>query len=499
MTNHIYESVIIGTGFSGLCMAIKLQVAGIHDFLILEKASEEAGTWRENTYPGAACDVQSHLYSYSFAGNPDWSHVFSGWYEIKAYLKNISSDYGLKAKTQFKCEMRKADFDEKTGVWTVTLQNGETRKGRNLILGTGPLHVPSIPNIKGLDTFKGEVFHSARWNHEIDLTDKNVVSIGTGGSAIQYVPELAKTCKKLTVFQRTAAWVLPRNERAYSGIEKWIFKHAPLVRKTYRTLLYWMNESRVFPMHHPSLIKLAQLGGRLHLRKQVKDKTLRKKLTPNYTIGCKRILISNQYFPAFNRDNVDLNTNGIEQIKANSVVDKHHNEVAADVIVLGTGFVTDPTQYMKDMPITGLNGKTLLETWIDGAESYYGISVAGFPNFYQMVGPNTGLGHNSVVFMIEAQVRYILDGIKQRKQKDVLYSDVKPEVMQRFNQKIQKDLQGTVWQTGCASWYKRDDGKNFTIWPATTYGYAWQTRNIKHKNFNWVKQTQQKQNYKQAS
>ena len=499
MTQHIYESVIIGTGFSGLCMAIKLQEAGVDDFLILEKASEEAGTWRENTYPGAACDVQSHLYSYSFAGNANWSHVFSAWHEIKAYLKNISADYGLKTKTQFNSELQKAHFDEDTGIWTVTLQTGDTRKARNLILGTGPLHVPNKPAIKGLSTFKGQVFHSANWNHDIDFSDKHVVSIGTGGSAIQYVPELAKKSKKLTVFQRTAAWVLPRNERAYTGIEKWIFKRVPLVRKAYRSLLYWMNEARVIPMRNPSLIKLAQLGARFHLRRQIKDKTLREQLTPNYTIGCKRILISNQYYPAFNRDNVDLNTNGITEVRENSIIDKNGNEIKADVIVLGTGFIADPTVYMKNMPITGLNGKTLLDTWGNGAESYYGISVAGFPNFYQMVGPNTGLGHNSIVFMIEAQVRYIADAIKKRKQKNARYLDVKPQVMKTFNEKIQNDLEGTVWQTGCASWYKREDGKNFTIWPGTTYGYAWQTRAIDQKHFNWVMMAENTQSLKQAS
>lgn len=499
MTSHIYESLIIGSGFSGLCMAIKLKEAGIDDFVILEKAQEAGGTWRENTYPGAACDVQSHLYSYSFAGNANWSHVFSGWQEILQYIKKVTQDFNVAGNIEFKSEMQKAHFNETTGLWTVCLKNGKHYQGRNLVLGTGPLHVPNIPKLNGLENFKGSVFHSATWNHDVDLSDKQVVSIGTGGSAIQYVPEVAKSAKHLTVFQRTAAWVLPRNERAYTQVEKWVFKHVPLVRKAYRSFLYWMNEARVFPMHHPSLIKLGELGARLHLRRQVKNKKLRKQLTPNYTIGCKRILISNQYYPAFNRDNVDLNTNGIQAIKENSIIDKQGNEIKADVIILGTGFVADPNQYMKDMPITGLNNQTLLDVWRDGAESYYGISVSGFPNFYQMVGPNTGLGHNSVIYMIEAQTRYIVDAILKRKQKGALYMDLNPAVQQAFNEKLQKDLQGTVWQTGCASWYKREDGKNFTIWPGTTYGYAWQTRGLKQQHYQWVQQAPASKPLKQAS
>lgn len=499
MAPHVYQTVIIGSGFSGLCMGIKLKEAGMDDFVILEKATEEGGTWRENTYPGAACDVQSHLYSYSFAPNSQWSHVFSGWSEILAYIKTVTTKYDLQPHIQFNSEMKQAQFDEDLGIWSVTLGNGETVKGKNLVLGTGPLHVPNTPQLPGFDNFKGASFHSAQWNHDVDLSDKNVVSIGTGGSAIQYVPEVAKQAKKLTVMQRTAAWVLPRNERAYTSIEKWIFKHVPLVRRAYRAMLYWMNEARVLPMKNPSMIKFAQLGSRFHMARQIKDKALRKKLLPNYTIGCKRILISNQYFPAFNRDNVDLNTCGIKEIRENSIVDKQGNEIPADVIIFGTGFKADPTQYMDNMPIKGLGGKALLDTWADGAESYYGISVSGYPNFYQMVGPNTGLGHNSVVFMIEAQVRYILDGIKKHQTSGALYLDVKQKVQEDFNHKIQKDLQGSVWQTGCSSWYKRADGKNFTIWPGTTFGYALQTRAFKDQHYDFVKTDVEQQNLKQAS
>lgn len=486
MTQSIYDAIIIGSGFSGICAAIKLKEAGIENILMLEKAASVGGTWRENTYPGAACDVQSHLYSYSFAGNSQWSHVFSGWAEIKAYIESVYNQYNLAGNTQFAAHMKSAHFDEANGQWQVDLKNGQRLLCRSLILGTGPLHVPSLPNIKGLDSFTGQVFHSANWNHELDLSDKHVVSIGTGGSAIQYVPEVAKTAQHLTVFQRTPAWVMPRNERRYFAFEKALFKYLPLWRKAYRSLLYWTNEARILPMRHPFIAKGAQLIAGLHLRMQVKDPELRQQLTPDYTIGCKRILISNQYFPAFNRDNVDLNTHGIAEVRANSIVDETGKETPADVIILGTGFAADPNVYLKDMPITGLHGKSLLDHWQDGAHSFLGLSVQGFPNLLQMVGPNTGLGHNSMIFMIEAQTRYIVDAVKKILATANAALDVKPQVEQAFNEKLQRKLVGTVWATGCASWYKRSDGKNFTIWPYTTFNYRWQTRKLNLNHYQLI-------------
>lgn len=481
-----YQAVIIGSGFSGICNAVKLLESGIRNICVLEKAGEVGGTWRENTYPGAACDVQSHLYSFSFAGNSDWSHVFSPWHEILDYIKSVRDKYALESYIKYDQKLVQAEFNEQQGFWALTMADGSVLHSQSLIMGTGPLHIPSIPNIPGLENFKGKVFHSAKWDHEVDFSGKKVVSIGTGGSAIQYVPEVAKTAETLTVFQRTPAWVLPRNERAYSKLEKKLFKVVPGWRRLYRTLLYWKNEARVFPMHYPILIKLGELGARLHLRMGVKDPEVRKKLTPDYTIGCKRILISNQYYPAFNRDNVELNTDGIKNISETSVIDSNGTAHEADIIILGTGFVADPSVYMKDLPIIGLGGKRLSDVWQDGAESFYGLSVSGFPNFFQMTGPNTGLGHNSMVFIIEAQSRYVVDAVKKLEINNAKYMDLRLDKQNSFNQKIQRQLKGTVWQTGCSSWYKREDGQNFTIWPNTTFRYYFETKKINDKNYQWT-------------
>jgi cation diffusion facilitator CzcD-associated flavoprotein CzcO len=467
-------------------MAIQLQKAGIDDFKVIEKADKVGGTWRENTYPGAACDVQSHLYSLSFAPNPTWSKVFSGWREIQSYLEQVQDDFTLVDNIRFNTEMVGATFNQFLGIWQVALKGGEHMQAKHLVLGTGPLHMPKKPNIKGLESFQGEVFHSANWRHEVSLKDKNVISIGTGGSAVQYVPEVAKQAKKLTVFQRNAAWLMPRNERAYTGLEKWLFKRVPLWRKSYRAYLYFANEARFIPMKYPILAKLAQGISRWHLYRQVKDPALRKQLTPNYTMGCKRILISNQYFPAFNRSNVALNTSGVAQVNAHGVTDKQGNEVPADVIILGTGFEADPKVFLKDIPIRGLNGERLLNTWQqNGAQAYLGVSVAGFPNFYQMVGPNTGLGHNTVVFMIECQARYIISAIKALANRKAGYLNVKPERQKEYNQQLQKKLSTMVWQTGCNSWYQDKDGHNFTIWPGSTLSYYWQTKKLLVQNYQW--------------
>lgn len=492
MAQNVYEAVIIGTGFSGLCNAIKLKESGINDFVLLEKAASVGGTWRENTYPGAACDVQSHLYSFSFAGNPNWSKVFSGWEEIEAYIQKVYDDYKLREQTKLHAEMTSARFDESSGHWKIQLKDGEVLTAHNLILGTGPLHVPNIPKLPSLETFQGEVMHSAQWRHDVELKHKNIVSIGTGGSAIQYVPEVAKQAKKLTVFQRTAAWVMPRNERSYFKIEKLLFKYVPFWRKTYRTLLYWTNESRVLLMLNPIFSKIPSLVAKWHLYRQVKSPILRKKLLPNYTIGCKRVLISNQYFPAFNRDNVDLNTHGFDRFVEDGIIDNTGRHIPADVVLLGTGFVADPAIYMKDLPIYGRKGKTLLEWWQDGAEAYKGISVHGFPNLFQMTGPNTGLGHNSMIFMIECQTRYIVDAIKKQKAQRVAGGsgvlEVKAEVQKQYNETIQSNLEGTVWQTNCSSWYKREDGKNFTLWPHSTVKYHFNTLSLSLKDYAWFKQ-----------
>lgn len=483
---HHVEVAIAGAGFGGLCMAIKLQEAGITDYVILEKGDEVGGTWRDNQYPGAACDVQSHMYSYSFYTSPKWTKRYAPWNEIQGYILEVTEKFGLRPKVRFQQEVTSAVFNEGTGRWTVKTANGDTYICRHWVLASGPLHVPSIPKIKGLDQFQGKVMHSAQWDHSYDLRDKRVASIGTGGSAIQYVPEIAPRVKQLHVFQRTAAWVLPRDERQYSAFSKWMFTSMPFTRTLHRWRCYWTNESRVWPIFNP---KLAQVGG-FFLKKfiswQVKDPVLVKKLTPDYTLGCKRILISNKWLPTFNRPNVELVTDDLREFTPTGVITQDGKERALDCVILGTGFVTDPRIYMKNFELRGLNGHTLQEDWKLSPTAYLGITATNYPNMYQLVGPHTGLGHNSIIFMIEAQADYIVNCIKLLRAKGGGYLDVKLEAQNRFLGEMTAALKGTVWDSGCKSWYQTAEGINFAIWPKSTWRYWLATRNVNEGDYRFV-------------
>jgi cation diffusion facilitator CzcD-associated flavoprotein CzcO len=481
------EVVIVGAGFGGLCLAIKLIEAGIRDFVVLEKGDEVGGTWRDNTYPGAECDVQSHLYSYSFEGKPDWSQRYAGWREIQQYVLGTTEKYGLRSYIRFGTEVTGAHFDVATACWTVRRKGGGTLAARHLVLATGPLHVPQIPIIPGLDRFRGRVFHSARWDHGYDLAGKRVASIGTGGSAIQYCPEIAPLVERLHVFQRTAAWVIPRDIRSYSEGAKRRFARWPWWRKLHRARLYWTNESRVWPVFHSGLSKVFEAYARFFIRRQVEAPELRRRLTPDYTIGCKRVLVSSKWFPMFRRPNVELVTTGIREVTEHGIVTEDGIERPLDCIILGTGFVTDPRIYMRDFPVAGLPGHELVQDWKAGAEAYYGISVSGYPNLYQLLGPNTGLGHNSVIFMIECQVRYILECLRELESRGADAMVVDPAAQARFNERVQKALAGTVWSSGCKSWYQSADGRNFTIWPWSTWRYWIATRKVHVKHYQFLR------------
>ena len=469
---------IIGAGFGGIASAIKLQEHGIHDFVILEKAADVGGTWRENQYPGAACDVQSHMYSLSFAPKTDWSQRYAEAPEIFRYIQSVIQQYDLKKHIEFNQEVISTRFDEVTYQWQIQLAHGEPINAQYLIFASGPLHIPQIPQIKGIEKFKGEIFHSSKWNHQYDLNGKKVASIGTGGSAIQYVPEIAPQTKQLYVFQRTAAWVIPRDERSYSDLSKNLFAKYDWFRKLHRARLYWSNESRVVPIVQPHMMRMGQKLAEAFIHYQVKDKDIAKKLTPDYTMGCKRILVSNRYFPTFNRSNVELVTDGIQEITEDSIITKDGKKRQIDCLIYGTGFITDPRIYLKSFNCYGENGLELKQAWKEGAESFYGICTKGFPNLFQLLGPNTVLGHNSVVFMIESQVNYILQLINKVEQSRCKGVVVKDAVQDRFNQRIQKQFDGTVWQSGCVSWYQQDGGKNFALWPSYTWKYWLETRKV---------------------
>lgn len=488
LSSGVLDVVIVGAGFGGLCAAIQLlQQQPDLRFVILEKNNEIGGTWYENSYPGAACDVQSHLYSFSFAPKHDWSKRYAGWQEIQDYLLSCVEKFKLRRFIQFGQTVNRAIFDDETQLWNITTASGDSLAARHWIMASGPLHVPQYPNIRGLEKFTGKVFHSARWDHQYDLQGKTVASIGTGGSAVQYLPEIAPDVKKLHVFQRTGAWVIPRDERVYSDFSKQLFEKFSRFRQFHRARLYWSNESRVWPIFNPKAAKGLQALATLFLKYQVKDPDTRRKLTPDYTIGCKRILISNKYYPTFNRDNVELITDGIREITATGIIDSTGKERQVDCIILGTGFVTDPRHYLGSMEIRGENGVQLLDTWKNGAEAFYGINTHGFPNFHLLLGPNTLLGHNSVVFMIECQVRYILSAMQLLKQQNARSLRIKPEVQESFNNWVQNSLKNTVWSSGCQSWYQQADGKNFTIWPSSTWRYWLRTRQARAEDYEFIK------------
>jgi len=472
------EVAIAGAGFGGLCMAIQLQKHGIHDFLILEKKGEVGGAWRDNHYPGAACDVQSHMYSFSFETKDNWTKRYAPWNEIQQYILDTVKKYKLRDKMLFNQEVDSAVFNEGIGKWVIKTMGGETIMARHWVLASGPLHVPAFPEIPGLDGFKGKVMHSAEWDHSYALEGKRVASIGTGGSAIQYVPEIAPKVGQLHVFQRTPAWVIPRDERSYSGLRKTLFKLLPITRTLHRWRLYWTNESRLWPILNPWMAKIGEGLLKKFISYQVKDPALVKKLTPDYTLGCKRILISNKWYPTFNRRNVELVTDDIARFTESGIVTKDGKERPLDAVILGTGFIVDPRIYMKNFELRGLGGHTVGEDWKASPTSYYGITTANYPNMYMLVGPHTGLGHNSIIFMIEAQVDYIIKCMKLVKDKQADWIDVKPEAMTRFLGEMTQALQGTVWSSGCKSWYQTADGINFAIWPKSTWRYWLETRKV---------------------
>ncbi|MFC4913396.1 flavin-containing monooxygenase [Actinomadura gamaensis] len=478
-----YKVVIIGTGFSGLCMAIGLKKAGVHDFVILEKADEVGGTWRENTYPGCACDIMSLLYSYSFEPKADWSRMFPKQRELLEYIKDIVEKYDLRQHIRFGTEVVGAEYEDDTDTWRVLVGDGEeVVRGRALVSAMGPLHQPNIPDLPGLASFEGKVFHSAEWDHDYDLTGKRVAVIGTGASAIQFVPQIARRVARLTVFQRTPPWIIPKPDRAITGVERALFRRVPGVQRAYRNGIYLLQESFVLGFKNPRLLKVASTLAKAHLNRQVADPELRRKLTPDYTMGCKRTLVSSDYYPALTRPNVELTTAGIEAVRPHSVVAKDGREYEVDAIILGTGFhVTDAFEHAH---IVGRNGLKIQDAWQDGIEAHLGVTVAGFPNLFLLLGPNSGLGHNSMIFIIEAQVRHALQCLRLMDATGSRAIAVRRGAQDRFNEWVQRKSEGAVWVAGgCTSWYLDREGVNRAAWPASTASYWLRTRRLDPASF----------------
>lgn len=464
------DAIIIGAGFAGLAAAIKLKEAGFGRLTVLEKGDRIGGTWRENTYPGACCDVPSRLYSYSFALNPDWSRAFSPHDEIRAYMDRVAAQFGVADRFRFNAEVEKAEWDEAAGRWVVTLKSGETLSAPVLISGLGQLNKPGYAGIPGVAAFKGDSWHSARWRHDVDLTGKTVGCIGAGASAIQYIPEIAKAAGKVVIFQRTPNYIVPRMDRAFSSLEKWLFRTLPFTDRLMRNLFWFMMDKRF------EAFKLGSKAGETfktqalaYLDSVVTNPDLKAKLTPDYEIGCKRILVSDDYYQALMAPNVELVTQAVETVTASGVKTRDGAEHACDVLVYGTGFVT--TDFIHPVEITGAGGRSLAEAWKDGAEAYLGVTVASFPNLFMLYGPNTNLGHNSIIVMIEAQVGYVVEAMKELKRRKAKALTVTPEAFKRFNDELQADLAKTAWAGSCSSWYKTASGKITNNWSGDTATY----------------------------
>jgi len=467
---HVH-TLVIGAGFAGLCTAIKLDEAGEPDYLVAERGDDVGGTWRDNTYPGAACDVPSQLYSFSFAPNPDWSRSFSPQPEIQAYIRRVAERSGVLDRFRFGCAVEDAHWDEAAHHWSVRTTLGSLTADV-LVSGAGALSDPKLPDIDGLDSFDGEVFHSSQWRHDLDLTGKRVAVIGTGASAIQIVPEIAGRAAHLDVYQRTAPHVIPRRDRAYTRLEKLAFRHVPGVQKAYRTGVYWARESFVPAFVWDSRIAApAKKAAALNIRRGISDPALREKVTPDFELGCKRVLISNDWYPALDRDDVDLVTDRIEKITPRGIVTLDGQERETDVLIVATGFLA------TDLPIArhlhGRGGVSMADHFAEhGMQAYKGATVRGFPNLFFVVGPNTGLGHSSMVFMIESQVAYAVDALRRMRADGVAEIEPTEAAQRAWNDDLQRRMRRTVWSTGgCASWYLDSHGRNVTLWPRTTYTF----------------------------
>ena len=481
LPDHVH-TFVVGAGFGGLAMAIKLEGAGEPDFLVAERGGDVGGTWRDNTYPGAACDVPSQLYSFSFAPNPHWSRSFSPQPEIQAYIQRVAEESGVLDRFRFDTEVEEARWDDAAKHWHVRTSLGQLTADV-VVSAAGALSDPRLPDIDGIDSFRGEIFHSARWRHDHDLTGKRVAVIGTGASAIQIVPEIVGRVKHLDVYQRTAPYVIPRRDRAYTGLEKLAFKHVPGVQRAYRTAIYWARESLVPAfVVDPRLAAPAKKAALMNIRRGITDPELREKVTPTFEIGCKRILISNDWYPALDRDDVDLVTDRISKITPGAVVTEDGTEREVDVLIVATGFHT------TDLPIAerirGRHGESLATRFAQhGVQAYKGATVHGFPNLFFIVGPNTGLAHSSMLHIIESQVAYILDAIRQMRAKGWRAVDVRPQAQADWNRQLQRRLGPAVWQSGCHSWYLDRNGKNTALWPGFTFRFRRHTARFDADNY----------------
>jgi cation diffusion facilitator CzcD-associated flavoprotein CzcO len=465
MPTEPYEVAIVGSGFGGLGMAVRLKRAAMDSFVVLEKASGIGGTWRDNTYPGATCDVPSHLYSFSFRPGA-WSRRYPAQREILGYLEDMLRDWHLGPHLRFGADVTAATFDDAEGVWQIELATGERLKARAVVSAVGQLNRPRVPNIPGLDRFEGAAWHSARWNHGYDLTARRVAVIGTGASAIQLVPEIAKRAAAVHVFQRSAPYVIPKPDRP----EHVLYHRLPALAKADRLRIYLTGELLGAALFGSArLQKLLTARWRTFMESQVSDPGLRHKCEPDYAVGCKRILFSNDWYPALALPGVELVTEALAGITPAGVVTVDGTERPVDAIVFATGFQT--TGFLQPMRVTGAGGRDLQEAWREGAEAYRGIVVSGFPNFFMLYGPNTNLGSNSIIYMLEGQIAYVERALAALRQRGLRWLDVRRTVQDEFNGWVRSRSERTVWESGCRNWYTTATGRNTNNWPTYTLRY----------------------------
>jgi cation diffusion facilitator CzcD-associated flavoprotein CzcO len=469
--NHV---LIIGTGFGAIATAVRLQRAGFEDFALIDRAEDVGGVWRDNDYPGAAVDVKSHLYSLSFAPNPDWHNVFARQPELHDYLRRVVDRFDLERRLVLGCEVEELHWNANEQLWRIETARGP-RTARHVVIATGALAQPVVPDLPGLAGFKGVRFHSARWDHGFDLTGKRVAVIGTGASAVQFVPAIAPTVARMTVFQRTPPWIMPRHDHEIGARTRHLFRAAPLTQRLARAAIYCQFEWMILGFRHPPLMRLAERRARRHLEAQVADPELRAKLTPTYSLGCKRILLSDDYLPALTRPNVAVNTDGIGEIREHAVVDGAGVEHPVDAIVLGTGFDT------LGLPLTDrihdADGVTMADRWAGDPTAYLGTAVAGYPNCFLIHGPNIGTGHNSVLQMLESQANYVAAAIGYCEAHGLAAVQPTEAAQDAYTAEVERMSEGTVWTAGgCQSWYLNEKGRNVNIWPGTTFDFRRRTR-----------------------
>ncbi len=477
---------IVGAGFGGVGIGIKLKQAGIDDFTIFERGERVGGVWRANTYPGAACDVPSHLYSFSFAPGHHWSKRYAPGPEILSYLDEITREYGIEPHLRLGTEVTSAEFDAELGYWTLNTDDGESHGFDVLVTACGQLTRPAIPRIEGLDDFKGPAFHSAEWDHEHDLTGQNVAVIGTGASAIQFVPEIAPRVEKLTIYQRSAPWVIPKNDRNYPVWERRLFRRFPIRVRASRLGLFTFFESATYAFTGRDwVMKPFEAVAKRERDKQLSDPELRAKATPDYRMGCKRILFTSDWYPTLARDNVELLNGSVERVTKDGVVGPDGVEREADAIIFGTGFQSH--NFVAPMEIRGLAGRELNEVWKQTPTAFLGTTVSGFPNMFVMYGPNTNHGSGSVPFTLECQFNYALDAIERLRERGLRFIDLRPETQTEWQREIRERSRKCVWLSGgCSSWYINEAGENTNNWPGPWLEFRRRTRRINPSHYRAV-------------